>query len=284
MMFPRIRRRHRQIAIFAVMFAVIAGIAVAIRTKPVHYDFPLQREIEKRVEDIQNGTGSNESVDTFVRETDAPRPITEIRPVSSSSSASSPSGTQPLPPSILIQVPFFVQAPLGNWEMPYQEACEEASMIMVHHYLDGSDVTPEQADAEILDLVQWENTEFNYSADITMEEAKRIAEDYYHHTAQLFYDFSIDDMKKLLAEGHPIILPLAGREVGNPYYSGEGPWYHMLVVTGYDKTHFITNDVGTKRGHNYRYRYDVLYDAIHNWTGAKEDITQGRKVMMVLEK
>jgi hypothetical protein len=155
---------------------------------------------------------------------------------------------------------------------------------MIHHFLAGETLTAQEADKEILDMVQWENDEFNYSADLTIEELKRVAEDYYKHTGQLFYDFTIDDMKRLLAEGHPLIVPLAGRDVGNPYYSGEGPWYHMLVVMGYDAHNFITNDVGTKRGHNFRFPQERFFNSIHNWTGQKEDIRNGRKAMLVLEK
>ncbi len=181
-------------------------------------------------------------------------------------------------------MPFTVQAPLGNWNLPYQEACEEASIIMVHHFLDGTDITPQGADKEIQDIVAWENTTFHSRADVTAEELQRIAEDYYQYTGQLFYDFSIDDMKRLLAHGYPIIVPLAGRDLGNPYYSGQGPWYHMLVITGYDGNDFITNDVGTKRGKDYRYPTQVVYNAIHDWNQQEEDIHGGRKVILVLER
>jgi hypothetical protein len=177
----------------------------------------------------------------------------------------------------------------GKWAstmayLPYQEACEEASIIMVHHFLDGTDITPQGADKEIQDIVAWENTTFHSRADVTAEELQRIAEDYYQYTGQLFYDFSIDDMKRLLAHGYPIIVPLAGRDLGNPYYSGQGPWYHMLVITGYDGNDFITNDVGTKRGKDYRYPTQVVYNAIHDWNQQEEDIHGGRKVILVLER
>lgn len=275
-------RPHLVLRLFLPLFVIAAGAMIAFgMLREEEYDFPLVRDIQKEIEDVTNSTGAAISPDHFVdvaepsdAGTHSSQP-TEIRPVT-------PDGS--LPKQIRIQVPFLVQAPTGNWDMPYQEACEEASIIMAHHYLLGTPVTTAQADQEILAIVAWENDEFNYSADVTMEELKQIAEDYYHHRAQLFYEFSIEDMKKLLAAGHPIIVPLAGRDIGNPYFSGEGPWYHMLVITGYDATHFVTNDPGTRRGEGYRYPQKRLFEAIHNWTGQKEDIRNGRRVMMVLEK
>jgi hypothetical protein len=91
-----------------------------------------------------------------------------------------------------------------------------------------------------------------------------------------------ESIKEELAKGNPIIIPAAGRRLLNPYFSGEGPWYHMLVVKGYDRNEFITNDPGTKRGDGYKYKYDVLVNAIHDWTGVKEEIEGGQRKMMVV--
>ncbi len=251
---------------------LVAGFAL-VASRPESYDFPLRRDAQKTMESVTSVMGSDETV------TGSP-----IAPLKTGATNSVDAAQQPLPPSVRIQVPFLVQAPTGNWDMPFQEACEEVSILMVHHYLDGSPV-PKGAAAEkaITDLVEWEVSELSYSADIDAEKAARIAKDYWGHRGQVLYDFTIDDMKRLLAEGHPIIVPLAGRDVGNPYYSGEGPWYHMLVVTGYDGNQFITNDPGTRRGEGYRYPQQRLYNAIHDWTGHKEGIRQGRKVMILLE-
>lgn len=273
-----------------IMLAIIAVVPFDLLHNEDRYDFPLVRTVEKELEDITDSTGATISTEKFVEVTEpqvqvaassSERVAREESPGENEADKNEP---KPLPARIRIQVPFLVQAPTGNWDMPYQEACEEASLIMVHHFLEGTTVTPTEADAEILAIVAWENDKFNYSADVTLEELKKISEDYYRHTGQLFYDFTIEDMKKLLAAGHPIILPVAGRDIGNPYFSGLGPWYHMLVVTGYDGDEFITNDPGTKRGEGYRYPQRRLFDAIHNWTGAKEGIRSGNKVMLVLER
>ena len=86
-----------------------------------------------------------------------------------------------------------------------------------------------------------------------------------------------------IAHGQPVIIPTAGRMLHNPYYTGDGPWYHMLVVTGYDQTYFYTNDVGTAKGERYPFPKQLLLDAIHDWMGQDERIGAGRKVMMTIK-
>jgi hypothetical protein len=209
--------------------------------------------------------------------------VTITQPISSftASSAHAASSISSLPRSVHITVPFASQAPFANWAEPYQEACEEASLILVHHYLIGEPIDPAAMDRSILDLVAWES-EHGYPQDVNAEDLAEIARAYYGHEAQVIADVTVDGVKEILARGVPVILPLAGRDLGNPYYSGEGPWYHMLVVTGFDDDEFITNDVGTKRGKEYRYRHNTLLNAVHDWTGIKEEIRSGKKAMLIV--
>jgi hypothetical protein len=187
------------------------------------------------------------------------------------------------PRSVKIEVPFVPQAPFANWDDLHQEACEEMSLILVKAYLEKNTITFEQAEAELQDLVAWQ-TATGYPYDITAEEIARIAKDKYGLNAKATYDITVDDIKREIAKGNPVIVPAAGQMLGNPYFSGDGPPYHMLVVTGYDDDEFITNDVGTKRGKDYRYDQDVFFEAIHDWTGSKETIEQGKRAMVVVTK
>ncbi len=206
--------------------------------------------------------------------------------VSSATSIASSAPTTPsadLPPSVLIKVPFATQAPLSNWDALHEESCEEASLILVEHYLNGKGITPQEMEDEIQKLVQWE-TDNGYTYDVTVDELKAIANKVYGLKGTVITDVSINSLKKELAAGHPIIIPAAGQTLGNPYFSGDGPPYHMLVVVGYDSKNFITNDVGTRRGEGYKYSYDTLINAIHDWNGSTETIQSGRKAILVVEK
>jgi uncharacterized protein YvpB len=189
----------------------------------------------------------------------------------------------PLPETLILDVPFSSQAPNANWDMPYKEACEEASMIMVEYYLQGKKLNPAIADEEILNLIKYED-ENNYHFDINIAEVSEIVEDYYKRKSFTYYgeQASIENIKKLLAAGHPVIIPAAGRILANPNYTGLGPPYHMIVVIGYDQEGFITHDPGTNKGEKYHYSFETIEDAIHDWAGSKEMVLEGIKGMMVV--
>lgn len=183
--------------------------------------------------------------------------------------------------SVLIRVPFSPQAPTGDWGAPYQEACEEMALIMAVHYDRQQPLSREDADEELRALVAWE-AEHGYDEDVTMAELFQIARNYYGFDGVLDTEVTTERIRQYLATGRPVIVPAAGRALGNPYFSGRGPWYHALVIVGYAGETFITNDPGTKRGKGYRYAADVLLNAIHDWTGVKEEIVNGKKVMLIL--
>lgn len=186
-----------------------------------------------------------------------------------------------LPENINLAVPFTPQAPHGNWDEPYQDACEEASIAMAHYFFTQKKFTPEIADKEILDLVSFEERRFGYGYDITAEETANTAKNFYgYRNVEVIYNPTVDRIKSFLATGLPIIAPVYGRALGNPYFSSPGPTYHMLIIKGYTKDKFITNDPGTRRGADYLYSFDVLMNAIHDWNGG--DVQNGKKVIIVI--
>ncbi|MBI2453871.1 C39 family peptidase [Candidatus Peregrinibacteria bacterium] len=171
------------------------------------------------------------------------------------------------PLSANLQIPFVPQAPFGDWSLPYKEACEEASLIMAHYYFIGKTLSPAIMDEEIRKLVEWEKNAFGYHKDTNAEEMARMLREYFgHKDVEVRGKFSIEDVKRAVAEGYPVILPVAGRLLGNLYFRQPGPLYHALVVKGYMKNgKIITNDPGTKRGKDFVYSAETLMKAIHDW-------------------
>jgi len=185
---------------------------------------------------------------------------------------------------ILIQVPFTVQAPFAIWDEYHEEACEEASLIMVAYFLKNKKLNPEISEQEIQALIKFQIESYGDYRDSSAKELVKLAKDFYGiKNLEAVYDFSQEDLKKYLSQGNPIIIPVAGRLLGNPYFKAPGPLYHNLVLVGYNGDRIITNDPGTKRGEKYSYDAGVLYRAIHDFTGKKENIEKGRKAIIIVK-
>ena len=78
------------------------------------------------------------------------------------------------PPTVLLEAPFTSQAPFGNWDAPYQEACEEAALIIAYTYLQSTPLTPESADKEIVHLTTWVENQ-NLPEDISVKDLAWVA-------------------------------------------------------------------------------------------------------------
>lgn len=185
-----------------------------------------------------------------------------------------------IPDEFNLDMQFYPQAPFANWDMPYQEACEEASVLIAANYIRGREVSRAEFDKELLEIVDFENKYFGSFEHTDVEQTKEIFEKHYNYrSVEIIDNPTIDDIKEQIARGNPVLVPLAGRLIGNPYYTPPGPVYHFLVIKGYTKTHFITHDVGTKRGEDYTYPFEKLMNNIHDW---EEPITSGEKKVLVI--
>ena len=189
-----------------------------------------------------------------------------------------------IPSTFLIKdVPFTSQAPLLVWDNLHEESCEEASIVMLAYFQAGKKLDAETAEKEIRDLVEYQLISYGSYEDTDAQLTAQLAYEFYGLDLKVVYDFSLEDLKKYLSLGKPIIVPAAGRELKNPFFTPPGPLYHNLVLIGYGDGKIITNDPGTRRGQNYIYDEKILFEAIHDFPGKKEDILKGRKAMLILQ-
>jgi len=187
------------------------------------------------------------------------------------------------PQEMNLAVPFLSQAPKQNWDMPYQEACEEAAAIMVDAYYRGRTdaFAPEEGDEAILAAVAYE-TDHNLPPDFTAEQDAAFIRDYLGDKRVIVRPVTgPSDIKAALAHGYPVMVPAYGKALGNPNYRNGGPLYHMLVIKGYlADGQWITNDSGTRKGADYLYDMDILLNALHDWNAG--DVPNGKPVMIVI--
>jgi hypothetical protein len=265
----------KRLAVPAVVFAVVAaGFAV----------YPKANNWMERHRQM----AEQEQVDRPPVETvsSSPRPASSAAPAPSSLSsvASSSSAAPALRASVNWDVPFTPQAPTGVWDADHKEACEEASVLMVLRYFEGTMFkSVADADSQVIALVR-ANEDLGYDIDITAAQViDLIRSQNASLKAELLKEPTEASLKKVLSEGALVIVPAQGQWLGNPYFTAPGPRYHMLVLRGYTENGYvITNDPGTKRGEQYVYRWETLLNAIHDWNGG--DVETGAKVVVVVRK
>ncbi|MBU1037265.1 C39 family peptidase [Patescibacteria group bacterium] len=186
-----------------------------------------------------------------------------------------------LPDSYNLNVPFTSQAPFANWDETFKEACEEAAALIVHYYYQNKNFTKDIATEEILKMVDWQIDNWGGHFDLTASQTAQLIKDYWgYKKIEIINNPTVEEIKNHLFKKRPVIVPAAGRELNNPYFRQPGPIYHMLVIKGYTKNEFITNDPGTKRGEDFMYSFETIINSIHDWN--EENILQGEKRIIVI--
>jgi hypothetical protein len=214
----------------------------------------------------------------------AKEPVNAITEPKNEPNASLPDFAAPqLPNSLNLSVLFIPQAPKEVWDEVHEETCEEAAMAMLDAYLkDRHVMTVDEMEDELLAIVKFETDTLGYYASTDTAATADVMRDFYDLPGVKVVPLtSIGQVKAQIAAGRPVMLPTAGRMLKNPYFKGEGPVYHMVLAKGYAGDRIITNDPGTKRGADYSYADDVLWEAIGEWTGS--DVDTSKKSMIIVE-
>lgn len=226
---------------------------------------------------------ANTNVPVAVNKDDAVKEdiLDTIGPTNQNNNTNTTPEPEPLPAEYNLAVPFTTQAPYSDWNLPYQEACEEASAAIVHYYWAGKTFTQAIANEEILSAVDFETTTYGDYKDTTAEQTAQFIRDFYHYdTVDVIYNPTVEHIKREVFEGNPVIVPAYGKVLENPNFRSGGPLYHMLVIKGYTADTFITNDPGTRKGADFIYSIDNLMTAMGDWNNGHPE--SGRKVMIVV--
>ena len=185
--------------------------------------------------------------------------------------------------SINLNVPFTSQAPTANWSQPFQDACEEAAILMADYYVQGKSM-PAVTEVEniLVAMIDWQAKNMDGEIDMDISELAYLAENYLgYEKYDIVNDLSVEKIINYLDRGLPLVVPANGKLLENPNFSNGGPVYHMLVIKGYKDGYFITNDPGTRLGHNFIYTFENMLYSIADWD-AKTGQATGPKRALVL--
>ena len=186
-------------------------------------------------------------------------PNTTQQPVAVADSSPTP---LPPPAGAILPVPYTVQAPFGNWKV-HEESCEEAAVLMYRDFLQGdtrSDIPPAEADQQLRAMKSWQVTNWGAERDLTIDRTGQLAQAYYGFQYQVIA-VTEDSIKRAIADGHPLVVPVMTHSLQNPHY-GPNTVYHELLIKGYTANGVVSNDAGVQEGKDWFYSWSILFGAI----------------------
>lgn len=196
---------------------------------------------------------------------------------------------QGLPSKHTIKTAFVPQAPEKNWDQPWQDACEESALLTVHYHYQSLSPETSTMVSDLQTIFDFETSQ-GWGHDVNISQMATISSKLWGYQSIVLDNPTLDDLKSYLAKDIPIIIPANGKTLyqENKHFKSGGPWYHNLVILGYDdpKNQFIVHDVGTQFGPYFHYSYKTLLDSIHDFppTLHKEDIDTGVPRVLILVK
>lgn len=186
-----------------------------------------------------------------------------------------------------LSISFTSQAPFADWRQPWQDACEETSILMTDLYYAG--VTTKTVDKYaardlLLKILNIKNNVYGWSLDENADKVVSLINNFLPWEAYVADNPTLEQIKAEIDTGRPVIAPVHGKSLFNPHFTNGGPDYHMFVISGYDDAtqEFIAQEPGTRYGLDFRYPYDRILNALHDYVPGKT-IT-GRKIAIFTRK
>ncbi|MGI8609410.1 MAG: C39 family peptidase [Candidatus Dormibacteria bacterium] len=176
--------------------------------------------------------------------------------------ADTPTPVAAPPAGAILPVPYTVQAPNGNWRV-FENACEEASTLMYHDFLEGdrrSQLPPGEVDPQLRAMEAWQVKNWGAERDLTLDRTGQFAHAYWGYQYQVI-PLTQDSVKQAIAAGHPVVIPVMTHSLQNPHY-GPNTVYHELVIKGYTNAGVVTNDPGVQEGKDWFYSWTIMFSAV----------------------
>ncbi|HCC22831.1 TPA: hypothetical protein DF272_01480 [Candidatus Falkowbacteria bacterium] len=186
-----------------------------------------------------------------------------------------------LPTTVLaaFDIDFTSQAPVGDWRQPWQDACEETSVVMVDAFYGGYDLTVDKSVTKIKTVFAIKEKFFGPSYDETAGLIVDMINRHFPWESRVVENPTLDQIKFELDASRPVLVPVHGGTLNNPNYHSGSIDYHMIVLIGYDdaRGEFMAHDPGTQFGSRHHYSYDTIMAAMHDFL-PNDQTLRGAKV------
>lgn len=171
------------------------------------------------------------------------------------------------PQHVVLHVPYVPQVFNDNWVAPWDEACEEASALMVEAFYEGTLSVPEKtARTRMEKIFAWEDQTFNTNQDTDAAQTMQMIARHTSFRASVKHNPTVEDIQHELSKQHPVIALVNMYQLYQEPPAGDS--YHVLVITGYDQQAmtFQVNDPARKNQRSYP--ENVLMEALYDFNPA----------------
>lgn len=199
----------------------------------------------------------------------------------------------------ILDVKFYSQFPSRDYGLPFDEYCEEASLLNGIYYLTNRTPTIDEYLIDLNIIKEMEDKLFwiNWYKNTSIKQTNLILQlfqnqdsfDIYLNTKteekkeeliqtltqktkykgwvlwKIIYNPTINDLTNAINRWSPVILPVYWRGINNIYFTPPWPVYHNILLKWYDLENFIFNEVWTIRGDGYVYSKNLIMNNIHDF-------------------
>lgn len=173
-----------------------------------------------------------------------------------------------------LNVKFYSQFPLdiatwAKYEEPYQNFCEEASLLNWYYYLIWKDPSLNEYDKDLLKLKEIEDLLFEWWYKHTSLEDTLKLLIAFQDEQEVFWEIiespTFQIIKEHINKWNLIIAPLYWKWLSNNLFIWWWPIYHNLIIKWYTEQNFIVNEVWVSKWDWYNYKIDIIMGNIHNF-------------------
>lgn len=179
-----------------------------------------------------------------------------------------------LPKEKELNIKFYSQFPLDlatwkKYDEPYQNFCEESSLLNWYYYLIWKEPSLKEYDKDLLKLKELEEILFEWWYKHTSLENTLKLLIAFQDDQEIFWKIvenpSIELIKENINLWNPIIVPLYWKWLSNNLFIWWWPIYHNLLIKWYTEQNFITNEVWVSNWDWFMYKQSELMKNIHNY-------------------
>lgn len=174
-----------------------------------------------------------------------------------------------------LDVAFYSQFPLDiatwiKYDEPYQNFCEEASILNAYYFLVWKNQSIEEYKNDLMKLKELEELLFeSWYKHTNQEENLELLISFQWENQEILWEIiknpSIEDIKNNISKWNVVIVPVYWKGLTNTLFLWWWPIYHNLVIKGYTKDVFITNEVWVSKWDWFKYKIDELMENIYDY-------------------